>query len=128
VEPFLTYSARRNLRERVWRTYYSRGDNGDEYDNKPLISRILELRAERSRLHGYTDVRRPSSGETGREVPRAAMDLMMKVWPAALTQVREEVRAMQTIANQEAGKRHDRALGLSLLHRKSSRSEIRPCR
>jgi peptidyl-dipeptidase Dcp len=53
MEPFLTYSARRDLRERVWRTYYSRCDAGDANDTKALITEILERRGERARLLGY---------------------------------------------------------------------------
>src|SRR5258707_9038542 len=53
MEPFLTYSSRRDLREKVWRTFYSRGDHGDAKDNKKIISEILKLRAERAKLLGY---------------------------------------------------------------------------
>ena len=53
MEPFLTYSDRRDLREKVWRTYFSRGDNGDAHDNKKIITEILRLRAERAKLLGY---------------------------------------------------------------------------
>jgi peptidyl-dipeptidase Dcp len=50
MDPFLTYSTERALREQVWRSYYSRGDNGDEHDNNALIAEILRLRHERVRL------------------------------------------------------------------------------
>ena len=53
MEPFLTYSDRRDLREKVWRTFYSRGDNGDANDNNKMITEILKLRAERAKLLGY---------------------------------------------------------------------------
>ena len=53
MEPFLTYSDRRDLREKVWRTYDSRGDNGDAHDNNAIITEILKLRAERAKLLGY---------------------------------------------------------------------------
>ena len=49
IDPFLTYSTERALREKVWRTFYSRGDNGDEHDNNALIAEILKLRHERVR-------------------------------------------------------------------------------
>ena len=49
MDPFLTYSARRDLREKVWRTYYDRGDHGDARDNNPVITEILALRAEPTR-------------------------------------------------------------------------------
>ncbi|MCC6172818.1 MAG: M3 family peptidase, partial [Gammaproteobacteria bacterium] len=53
VEPFLTYSTRRNLREKVWRTFVDRGDNGGATDNNAIITEVLKLRAERARLIGY---------------------------------------------------------------------------
>ncbi len=53
VEPFLTYSTRRDLREKVWRSFVNRGDNGDAHDNNAIITEILELRAERAKLLGY---------------------------------------------------------------------------
>jgi peptidyl-dipeptidase Dcp len=53
VEPFLTYSTKRGLREKVWRAFINRGDNGDAHDNKRVIAEIVELRDERARLLGY---------------------------------------------------------------------------
>ena len=53
VEPFLTYSERRDLREKVWRTYVNRGDNGDAHDNNAIVTEILQLRFERAKLLGY---------------------------------------------------------------------------
>jgi peptidyl-dipeptidase Dcp len=47
VDPFLTYSDRRDLREKAWRMFVNRGDNGDEHDNNSTITEILQLRAER---------------------------------------------------------------------------------
>ncbi|HEY8615267.1 M3 family metallopeptidase [Phenylobacterium sp.] len=105
VDPFLTYSARRDLRERVWKTYYSRGDNGDSHDNNAAIRRILKLRAERARLlgfptHAHWRLRNNSMAET----PEAATALMERVWPAAIARVREEVAEMQAIAEKEGAK------------------------
>ncbi len=53
MEPFLTYSSRRDLREKIWNNYVSRGDNGDAHDNNARITEILALRAERATLLGY---------------------------------------------------------------------------
>src|SRR5690606_19009891 len=53
MDPFLTYSTERGLREQVWRNYYSRGDNGDAHDNNAVIAKILQLRHERVKLLGY---------------------------------------------------------------------------
>lgn len=106
VDPFLTYSQRRDLREKVWRTFYSRGDNGDAYDNNAIIKRILKLRAERAKLFGFeTHAHWRLANNSMAETPQAAMDLMMRVWPAAVARVKEEVAEMQAIADKEgAGK------------------------
>src|SRR4029077_5869291 len=53
MEPFLTHSDPRDVREKVWKTYYSRGDHGDAHDNNALITEVLKLRAERAKLPGY---------------------------------------------------------------------------
>ncbi|MBL8769809.1 MAG: M3 family metallopeptidase [Phenylobacterium sp.] len=102
VDPVLTYAERRDLREKVWKTFYSRGDNGDAYDNNRLISRILKLRAERAKLFGYpTHAHWRLADNSMAETPDAAMALMMRVWPAAVARVKEEVAEMQAIADKE---------------------------
>jgi peptidyl-dipeptidase Dcp len=101
MEPFLTYSTDRTLREKVWRTYYNRGDNSDEFDNNAVITQILKLRAERTRLQGYKTFADRALEKQVAKTPAAAMNLMMKVWPAAKARVREEVADMQAIADRE---------------------------
>lgn len=101
MDPFLTYSNDRALRESVWRTYYSRGDNGGEYDNNGVIGQIMPLRAERSALLGYDSYAHWSIEKAVAGTPDAAMELMMKVWPAAKAKVDDEVAAMQAIADAE---------------------------
>jgi peptidyl-dipeptidase Dcp len=102
MDPFLTYSQRRDLRERVWRTYYSRGDNGGAHDNKGIITEILALRAERARLLGYATHAHWRLEDSMAETPEAAMHLLMQVWPVAVAREREEVAAMQAVADREA--------------------------
>ncbi|MAP22960.1 MAG: peptidase M3 [Alteromonadaceae bacterium] len=100
MDPFLTYSTHRDLREKVWTTYYSRGDNGDEFDNNALVKRILELRHERIKLLGYENYAQWRLEDRMAKTPENAMDLMMKVWPAAIARVEEEVADMQAIADE----------------------------
>ncbi|MDP1872735.1 M3 family metallopeptidase [Phenylobacterium sp.] len=103
MDPFLTYSERRDLREKVWRTYYSRGDNGDAHDNNGVIQKILKLRVERARLLGYPTHAHWRLEAAMAKTPDAAMELMMRVWPAAIARVAEEVAEMQAIADAERG-------------------------
>ncbi|MBU3020754.1 M3 family metallopeptidase [Aestuariibacter sp. A3R04] len=101
MDPFLTYSTNRALREQVWRTYYNRGDNGDEFDNNAIIKQILLLRDERVALLGYDNYAQWRLEDRMAKTPENAMDLMMKVWPAAIARVEEEVADMQAIADAE---------------------------
>jgi len=103
VDPFLTFSSRRELRERVWRKFKSRGDNGDENDTKSTIARIVKLRADRARLLGFTSHAHWRMADTMARAPEAAQALMMQVWPAAVARVREEVADMRAIAAREHG-------------------------
>jgi peptidyl-dipeptidase Dcp len=102
MDPFLTYADRRDLRARVWRTYYSRGDNGDARDNKAIITEILRLRAERAKLLGYETHAHWRVADSMAKTPENAMNLLMQVWPAAVAREREEVADMQAVADREA--------------------------
>ena len=101
MDPFLTYSDRRDLREKVWRTFYARGDNRDAKDNNEVIKRILKLRAERAKLRGYPTHAHWRLDDAMAKTPEHAMDLMMRVWPSAVARVHEEVAEMQAVADKE---------------------------
>jgi peptidyl-dipeptidase Dcp len=101
VEPFLTHSSRRDLREKVWRTFYSRGDNNDEKDNNAHITEILKLRAERAKLLGYETHAHWRLENTMAGTPGRAMQLLEAVWTPAVARVREEVADMQAVADKE---------------------------
>ncbi|MDB4956856.1 MAG: Dipeptidyl carboxypeptidase Dcp [Myxococcales bacterium] len=104
MEPFLTYSSRRDLREKGWRMWISRGDNNDAHDNKKVISDILALRAERAKLLGFTSHAHWIVDDNMARTPDAAMALMLKVWKAAVARAHEEVADMQKVADAEPGK------------------------
>ncbi|MEZ4364627.1 MAG: M3 family metallopeptidase [Kofleriaceae bacterium] len=104
VDPFLAASARRDLREKVWRAFKNRGDNNDANDTAATIAQIVKLRVERAALVGSPSHAHWRMADTMAVDPKKAMDLMMRVWPAAVARVREEVADMQAIANQEGAK------------------------
>jgi peptidyl-dipeptidase Dcp len=104
VEPFLTYSTRRDLREKVWREFVGRGDNGDARDNNAIIGEILQLRAERARLLGHPTHAHWRLENTMARTPERAMALMEAVWKPAVARVREEVADMQRVADAEGDK------------------------
>ena len=99
MDPFLTYSDERDLREKVWRTYYSRGNNGDEFDNNELIKQILTLRDERVALLGFDNYAEWRLQDRMAKNPENAFELMNAVWPAATARVAEEVADMQSVAD-----------------------------
>lgn len=104
MDPFLTYSDDRALREKVWRTYYSRGDNGDAHDNNAIIAEILALRDERVALLGYENYAQWRLANRMAQNPERAMELMEKVWPAAVARAKQEIADMQKVANREGAK------------------------
>nr|WP_163960123.1 M3 family metallopeptidase [Sphingomonas insulae] len=101
VDPVLTFATDRALREKVWRAFVNRGDNGDANDTNATIARIVKLRADRAHLLGFKTHADWRMQDTMAKTPAAAIDLMMRVWPAAKARVAEEVRDMQAIADKD---------------------------
>ena len=101
IDPFLTYSDRRDLREKAWRMFVNRGDNGDEHDNNAIITQILALRAERAKLLGYPTHAHWRVENSMAKTPERAMELMQAVWKPAVARVHEEVADMQAMADKE---------------------------
>jgi peptidyl-dipeptidase Dcp len=101
VQPFLENSPRRDLREKIWRAFVSRGDNNDANDTNATIAEILKLRQKRADVLGFKTHADYRMADTMAKEPAKAMELMMKVWPAAVARVGEEVADMQAIANND---------------------------
>ena len=104
IDPFLTYSDRRDLREKAWRMFVNRGDNGDEHDNNATITEILQLRAERAKLLGYPTHAHWRLENSMAKTPEHAMELMEAVWKPAVARVHEEVADMQALADKQGAK------------------------
>jgi len=101
MQPFLSNSTRRDLREKVYKAYINRGDNGDANDTNTTIAEILKIRSERAELLGFETHAHYRMADTMAKEPEVAMDLMMQVWPAAVARVKEEVADMQVVADVE---------------------------
>ena len=99
VQPFLENSTNRPLREKIWKAFAGRGDNNDANDTAATIAEILRLRQARAVLLGFETHAHYRMADTMAKTPERAMELMMKVWPAAVARVGEEVADMQAIAN-----------------------------
>ncbi|GAA6170351.1 M3 family metallopeptidase [Colwellia sp. KU-HH00111] len=103
MDPFLTYSTERKLRQQVWHSYYNRGNNGDEFDNNAIIAEILKLRHERVGLLGYKNYASWRLEDRMAKSPDNAIKLMESVWPAAIARVDEEVADMLAIGKAQDG-------------------------
>ena len=98
VDPVLSFASNRALRQKVWQSFVNRGDNGNANDTNALIAKIVKLRADRAHLLGYKTHADLRMQDTMAKTPARAMDLMMRVWPAAVKRVNEEVADMKPFA------------------------------
>jgi peptidyl-dipeptidase Dcp len=103
VQTFLSQSSRRDLRDELFRAWIARGENPGKTDNRPLIAQILALRQEKARLLGYETFADYKLEPTMAHEPRAASDLMDKLWAPALRRVEEERAALQQLVDAEGG-------------------------
>lgn len=103
MEPFLTWSDRRDLRERGWRMWVSRGDNDNAHDNKRGISEILTLRAERARLLGFPTHADYQLADSMAKTPQAALDLIKAVWQPAVKAAHADRAVFQAMIDNEGG-------------------------
>jgi peptidyl-dipeptidase Dcp len=103
VEPFLQFSARRDLREKVFRAFIARGDNGGANDNKDIIAEEVRLRAERAHLLGYPDFAHYRLDDAMAKTPAAVRDLLDTVWAPARARALADRDAMQELIQEEGG-------------------------
>ena len=101
VDPFLSYAGNRELREKVWRLFVNRGDNGGKTDNKATASEMLKLRFERAQLLGYKTHAHWAVELAMAGTPEKAVALMEAMWKPAAAQVKADVADMQTLAEKE---------------------------
>jgi peptidyl-dipeptidase Dcp len=106
LTPFLTYSERRPLREKIDRAYTMKGDNGNESDNKENVRKIAALRLERAKLLGYPSHAAYILELNMAKTPERVNDFLMKLWTPTIVKAREEAAALQALADrdQKAGK------------------------
>ena len=102
VEPFMQFSDRRNLREKVFRGFVMRGDSGGATDNKAIIADMARLRAERARLLGYADFAHYRLDDAMAKTPTAVRNLLETVWRPARASALADRDAMQALI-QEVG-------------------------
>ncbi len=102
--PFLQYSAKRELREKIWRAYMMRGNNGNELDNKEIIKKIVNLRLERAKLLGYKTHADYVLEENMAKSPKKVNDFLMKLWKPSIEVAIKEAAELQAMIDKEGGK------------------------
>ncbi|MBR0554142.1 M3 family metallopeptidase [Ciceribacter sp. L1K23] len=105
IEPFLTFSERRDLREQAFRAWVSRGANGGQTDNRAIVRETLSLRAEKATLLGYSSYAAYKLDDTMAKTPEAVNGLLMQVWEKAVARAREEERELAQLIADE-GRNH----------------------
>jgi peptidyl-dipeptidase Dcp len=103
IEPFLQFSARRDLREQAFKAWRQRGANGGKTDNRKIVAEILSLRTERSRLLGFKTAADAALEFTMAKTPANVRKLLMEVWKPACKRAAEERDALQQAAQAEGG-------------------------
>ncbi|MBV8507966.1 MAG: M3 family metallopeptidase [Alphaproteobacteria bacterium] len=101
VEPFLTFSSRRDLRRALWEAWTARGAKGGASDNVPIIREILALRTEQARLLGYENFADYRLDDTMAKTSAAAERLLLQVWEPAKAKARDERAALEAVARDD---------------------------
>lgn len=99
--PFLQYSSKRELREKIFKAYINRGNNDDELDNKKIISRIIALRIEKAKLLGYKSHAHLILEENMAKTPEKVYELLRKIWEPALKVAKKEAKELQEMIYKE---------------------------
>ena len=101
--PFLQYSEKRELREKLYKAMYNRGDNDNEKDNKQIINSIVNLRVEKAQLLGYDSHAHFILEENMAKTPENVYQLLNEVWDYALPQAKKEATELQALIDAEGG-------------------------
>ena len=101
--PFLQYAENRSLREKLYLGYTNRGNNNNEFDNKPVIEKLVTLRDQRAKLLGYANHAAYTVDVNMAKTPDAIHEFLMKLWTPALERAKVERADMQSMIDKEGG-------------------------
>jgi peptidyl-dipeptidase Dcp len=102
-QPALTYLKNRAVRERLFNSSVTRGNDGSENDTKAIVTRLAQLRAQRAKLLGYPDHATFTLDDQMAKTPQAAEKLLTGIVPAATAKARDEAARMQKLIDAEKG-------------------------
>lgn len=103
IFPFLQYSAKRELRAKIYKAYTNRGNNNNESDNKRIISRIISLRYEKAKLLGFPSYADFVLDKVMAKKPENVYKLLEQIWAPALKMAGKEAVELQRIILKEGG-------------------------
>ncbi len=101
--PFLQFSERRDLREKLYKAYINRGDNDNEHDNKALFLELMDLRQKMSEMLGFANYAEYFTSIQMAENPQNVYDFLYQIWEPALQRAKDERDMMQSIIDRESG-------------------------
>jgi len=99
--PFLQYSAKRELREKLYLAYINRGNNGDSNDNKEIIHRIITLRLEKAKLLGFDCYSNYVLDQCMAKNEKTVMDFLDNLWNYSIQNAKNEASQLQAIMDRE---------------------------
>ncbi len=99
--PFLQYSTKRNLREKIYKAYINRGNNNNDFDNKEIIKEIVKLRIEKAKLLGYETYAHFKLERNMAKTPDNVLRFLNELWLPSINQAKAEAEEMQKLIEQE---------------------------
>ncbi|MCK4931484.1 MAG: M3 family metallopeptidase [Candidatus Aminicenantes bacterium] len=99
--PFLQYSEKRELREKIFKAYINKGNHNDELDNKANLVKIAALRVERANLLGYKTHAHYVLENNMAKVPENVYGLLDQLWKPALRMAKKEAKELQAMIDKE---------------------------
>jgi peptidyl-dipeptidase Dcp len=103
IGPFLQFSTRRDLREEAFKAFIARGANGGKTDNRAIIAEMLQLRAEKARLHGFENFAEFGLENSMAKTPQAVRELLSAVWEPARARAEDDRQELAKIVAEEGG-------------------------
>ncbi len=102
--PFLQYSEKRELREKLYKAMYNRGNNNNQNDNKDIIKKTITLRTQRAKLLGFENHATYTLDDCMAKTPEKVYELLYKLWEPAIKNAKKEAADMQAMIDKEGGK------------------------
>jgi peptidyl-dipeptidase Dcp len=102
--PFIQFAENRELREKLYKGYYMRGENGNEFDNSNIVAQVISLRVERANMLGYPTHAHYVLEDNMAKTPDAVNTFLKKLWDPSILRAKAEAKDMQKMIDKEGGK------------------------